>query len=144
MPEKVTIDVDYLSGDVTPQNGVYRSAFEARCLAPQGKPWDLMAWGFSWDGGKMPMSVKSAVQLEQEAAQIMAMGGGVQFYFQQNRDLSLKPWLATMLSEIGEFCRARQPYCQKGNCCSSDCFAVSFSIISEKCVKTIFKSVRET
>ena len=59
------------------------------------------------------MSVKSAVQLEQEAAQIMAMGGGVQFYFQQNRDLSLKPWLATMLSEIGEFCRARQPYCQK-------------------------------
>jgi hypothetical protein len=113
MPEKVTTDVDYLSGDVTPQNGVYRSAFEARCLAPQGKPWDLMAWGFSWDGGKMPMSIKSAVQLEQEAAQIMSMGGGVQFYFQQNRDLSLKPWLATMLSEIGTFCRERQPYCQK-------------------------------
>jgi hypothetical protein len=113
MPEKVTIDVDYLSGDVTPQNGVYRSAFEARCLAPQGKPWDLMAWGFSWNGGKMPMSIKSSVQLEQEAAQIMAMGGGVQFYFQQNRDLSLKPWLATMLSEIGVFVRERQPYCQK-------------------------------
>lgn len=113
MPEKVTIGVDYLSGDVTPQNGVYRSAFEARCLAPQGKPWDLMAWGFSWDGGKMPMSVKSAVQLQQEAAQIMAMGGGVQFYFQQNRDLSIKPWLATMLSEIGTFCRERQEYCHK-------------------------------
>jgi hypothetical protein len=113
MPEEVTIDVDYLSGDVTPQNGVYRSAFEARCLAPQGKPWDLMAWGFSWNGGNMPMNVKSVVQLEQEAAQIMAMGGGVQFYFQQNRDLSLKPWLATMLSEIGSFVRERQPYCQK-------------------------------
>ena len=113
MPEKVTINVDYLSGDVTPLNGVYRSAFEARCLAPQGKPWDLMAWGFSWDGGKMPMSVKSAVQLEQEAAQIMAMGGGVQFYFQQNRDLSIKPWLATMLSEIGSFCRERQQFCHK-------------------------------
>jgi hypothetical protein len=113
MPENVTIDVDYLSGDVTPQNGVYRSAFEARCLAPQGKPWDLMAWGFSWDGGKMPMSVKSAVQLQQEAAQIMAMGGGVQFYFQQNRDLSIKPWIATMLLEIGTFCRERQEYCHK-------------------------------
>jgi hypothetical protein len=72
-----------------------------------------MAWGFSWDGGKMPMSVKSAVQLEQEAAQIIAMGGGVQFYFQQNNDLSIKPWLATILSEIGTFCRERQPYCQK-------------------------------
>ena len=113
MPEKVNINVDYLSGDVTPLNGVYRSAFEARCLAPQGKPWDLMAWGFSWDGGKMPMSVKSAVQLEQEAAQIMAMGGGVQFYFQQNRDLSIKPWLADMLSEIGSFCRERQAFCHK-------------------------------
>jgi len=113
MPEKVTIGVDYLSGDVTPQNGVYRSAFEARCLAPQGKPWDLMAWGFSWDGGRMPMSVKSTVQLQQEAAQIMAMGGGVQFYFQQNRDLSIKPWLATMLSEIGIFCRERQEFCHK-------------------------------
>jgi len=38
------------------------------------------------------------------------MGGGVQFYFQQNRDLSLKPWLAKSLSEIATFCRARQPY----------------------------------
>jgi hypothetical protein len=113
MPEKVKINVDYLSGDVTPLNGVYRSAFEARCLAPQGKPWDLMAWGFSWDGGNMPMNVKSSVQLQQEAAQIMAMGGGVQFYFQQNRDLSIKPWLATMLSEIGTFCRERQQYCHK-------------------------------
>jgi len=113
MPEKVTANVDYLSGDVTPQNGVYRSAFEARCLASQGKPWDLMAWGFSWNGGKMPMSVKSSVQLEQEAAEIMAMGGGVQFYFQQNRDLSLKPWLATTLSEIATFCRARQQFVHK-------------------------------
>ncbi len=113
MPEKVTADVDYLSGDVTPQNGVYRSAFEARCLAPQGKPWDLMAWGFSWNGGDMPMSIKSAVQLKQEAAEIIAMGGGVQFYFQQNRDLSIKPWLAGMLADIARFCRARQPFCHK-------------------------------
>ena len=103
MPEKVEANVDFLSGDVTPQNGVFRSAFEARCLAPQGKPWDLMGWGFSWNGGKMPMSDKSVVQLKQEAAEIMAMGGGVQFYFQQNRDLSLKPWLANKLSEIGAF-----------------------------------------
>ncbi len=113
MPEKVTIDVNFLSGDVTPQNGVYRSAFEARCLAPQGKPWDLMAWGFSWNGGEMPMSIKSAIQLEQEAAEIIAMGGGVQFYFQQNRDLSIKPWIAGMLEDIGKFCRERQKFCHK-------------------------------
>jgi len=113
MPEKVENNVDFLSGDVTPQNGVFRSAFEARCMAPQGKPWDLMAWGFSWNGDKMPMSNKSAIQLKQEAAEIIAMGGGVQFYFQQNRDLSLKPWLATTLSELGTFCRERQAFCHK-------------------------------
>ncbi len=113
MPEKVDIDVDFLSGDVTPQNGVYRSAFEARCLAPQGKPWDLMAWGFSWNGGDMPMSIKSAVNLKQEAAEIIAMGGGVQFYFQQNSDLSIKPWIADMLEDIGKFCRERQRFCHK-------------------------------
>jgi hypothetical protein len=113
MPEKVEINVDFLSGDVTPQNGVFRSAFEARCLASQGKPWDLMAWGFSWNGNQMPMSIKSTIQLKQEAAEIMAMGGGVQFYFQQNRDLSLKPWLAGTLSELGTFCRQRQAFCHK-------------------------------
>lgn len=113
MPEKIENNVDFLSGDVTPQNGVFRSAFEARCMAPQGKPWDLMAWGFSWNGDKMPMSNKSTIQLKQEAAEIIAMGGGVQFYYQQNRDLSLKPWLATTLSELGTFCRQRQAFCHK-------------------------------
>jgi hypothetical protein len=113
MPEKVNINLDYLSGDVTPQNGVYRSAFEARCLAPQGKPWDLMAWGFSWNGGEMPMSIKSALQLKQEAAEIISIGGGVQFYFQQNTDLSIKPWITGMLEDIGNFCRERQKFCHK-------------------------------
>jgi hypothetical protein len=113
MPEPVLNNVDYLSGDVTPQDGVYRSAFEARALAPQGKPWDLMSWGFSWNGAKMPMSNKSAVQLKQEAAEVIAMGGGIQFYYTQNRDLSLKPWLADILKELGDFARARQPYTHK-------------------------------
>jgi hypothetical protein len=113
MPEKVENQVDYLSGDVTPQDGVFRSAFEARALAPQGKPWDLMAWGFSWNGDKMPMTTKSVIQLQQEAAEIIAMGGGIQFYFQQNRDLSLKPWLGNILSELAKFCRDRQAYCHQ-------------------------------
>jgi len=113
MPEKVTVNLDFLSGDLTSMNGVYRAAFEARCLAPQGKPWDLMAWGFSWDGKEMPMNIKSSVQLEQELAEVMAMGGGVQVYYQQNRDLSLKPWLANSISEIAAFCRERQIFCHK-------------------------------
>ena len=113
MPEKVDANIDFISGDVTPQNGVYRSAFEARCIAPQGKPWDLMAWGFSWNGAKMPMSNKSAVQLKQEAAEIMAMGGGVQFYYTQNRDLSIRPWIGNTVAELADFCRERQAFVHK-------------------------------
>ena len=113
MPEPVDANIDFISGDVTPQNGVFRSAFEARCIAPQGKPWDLMAWGFSWNGKDMPMSNKSAVQLKQEAAEIMAMGGGVQFYYTQNRDLSIRPWIGNTVAEIAAFCRERQEFVHK-------------------------------
>lgn len=113
MPEPVDVNVDFISGDVTPQNGVFRSAFEARCIAPQGKPWDLMAWGFSWNGKDMPMSNKSAVQLKQEAAEIMAMGGGVQFYYTQNRDLSIRPWIGNTVAELSAFCRERQVFVHK-------------------------------
>lgn len=47
MPEKVDIPVDFLSGDVAGLNSLYSSAFESRCLALQGKPWDLMSWSFA-------------------------------------------------------------------------------------------------
>lgn len=113
MPEKVEIDVDYLSGDVAGQNCVNNAAFQARCLALQGKPWDLMAWSFGNaqnDGFFVP---KSLPHLEQEAAEVMAMGGGFQSYWTQNRDGSLKTWNFKQMAELAEFCRARQPFCQR-------------------------------
>lgn len=113
MPEKVDVDLDFLSGDVSGQNGVYSAAFQARCLALQGKPWDLMAWGFvplDFMGGIH--SPKSLVQLQQEAAQVMAVGGGFQVYFQQNRDGAFRTLDTDAMVELSEFCRARQPFCQ--------------------------------
>jgi hypothetical protein len=114
MPEPVDAGVDYLSGDVAGQNGVYNAAFQARCLALQGKPWDLMSWGFAFDfstdgGLKGP---KSLVQLEQEAAAVISMGGGYQCYFTQNNDGSIKPWYFSRMAALGEFCRARQAFCK--------------------------------
>ncbi|MBZ5859309.1 beta-galactosidase [Flavihumibacter profundi] len=114
MPEPVDVNVDYLSGDVAGQNGVYNAAFQARCMALQGKPWDLMSWGFAYDFGpeggiKGP---KSVVQLEQEAAQVIAMGGGYQCYFTQNGDGSIKPWYFPTMAGLGKFCRDRQPFCK--------------------------------
>ena len=114
MPEPVSVNVDFLSGDLTSQNGVNNAAFEARCMALQGKPWDLMSWAFTldWDRPTV-MSYKSATQLEQEAAEVMAMGGGFQAYFQQNRDASINLWSLPVMRSLSEFCRARQAYCQK-------------------------------
>ncbi|ULQ50714.1 hypothetical protein [Flavihumibacter fluvii] len=114
MPEPVDVNVDYLSGDVAGQNGVYNAAFQARCMALQGKPWDLMSWGFAYDFGpeggiKGP---KSLVQLEQEAAQVIAMGGGFQCYFTQSDDGSIKPWYFPTMAGLGKFCRDRQAFCK--------------------------------
>ena len=117
MPQPVTLDVDFLSGDLSPTNSVYNAAFEARCLASQGnmfhKPWDIMSWSFTlnWDRPEV-QSKKSVIQLTQEAAQIIAMGGGFQCYFQQNRDASIKSWQIPTMRGLSEFIRPRQPYCQ--------------------------------
>jgi hypothetical protein len=114
MPEPVDVNVDYLSGDVAGQNCVYNAAFQARCMALQGKPWDLMSWGFTLDFGPDGGfgGPKSLIQLEQEAAEVMAMGGGFQSYWTQNRDGSIKPWYFSLMGELGKFCRERQPFCK--------------------------------
>jgi len=110
IPEPVDANVDFISGDFTPSNSVHDGAFQARCIAPQGKPWDLMAWSFGGNYGST-WSPKSAIQLKQEAAQVLAMGGGFQAYFSQNRDASIQPWTVSVMAEYARFCRERQPFC---------------------------------
>ncbi|MFP4060453.1 MAG: alpha-amylase family protein, partial [Bacteroidales bacterium] len=114
MPVEPKADLDYLSGDLQPFNAVYSAAFEARCLASQGKPWDLMAWSFNWSPVRKDIqrSTKPAFQLMQEAAGVMALGGGMQFYFRQNKDLSIQPWTVNIMEELAGFVRARQPWCE--------------------------------
>lgn len=111
MPEEVDTPVDFLSGDVAGKNSVYSAAWEARCLALQGKPWDLMSWGFNFNQA-LP-SNKSLIMLQQEAAEVIAMGGGFQTYYQQNRDGSLKTIYFDQMGELASWCRARQEYCHQ-------------------------------
>ena len=112
MPEPVDINVDFLSGDTEPLNGANQSAFQARCLAPQGKPWDLMSWSFGYGWDDRVFSAKSATQLAQEAAHVISMGGGYQAYWTQNRDGSLKTYAYGTMADLAKFCRERQPFCQ--------------------------------
>jgi hypothetical protein len=112
MPEKVDVPVDFLSGDVAGSNSLYSSAFESRCLALQGKPWDLMSWSFAWKNNQK--STKSVAQLKQEAAQVLAMGGGFQTYWQQNRDGTPEPYQFGKMAEIIKFSKERKAFCYEG------------------------------
>jgi len=112
MPEPVKIDLDFLSGDITPQNALTEALMDSRLLAQQGKPWDLMSWSFNGKWGEPAQTTKTAVQLQQEAGVVMAAGGGFQAYFTQKRDASIYPWTMNIMAEVAAFCRARQPFCQ--------------------------------
>ena len=113
MPEPVSADVDFISGDYTPVDSVNSARLEAAFIASQGKPWDLMAWGFSGQHGQGTRSTKSAQQLKQEAAVVLARGGGFQCYFTQKRDGSIRPWQMEVMAEVARFCRARQAVCHR-------------------------------
>jgi hypothetical protein len=111
MPRPVDVNIDFISGDFEPNNSLYSGLFESRCIAPQGKPWDLMVWSFTHDNEGCYVH-KSPLQLKQAAATVISMGGGFQIYSTQNRDASIKPWLFGTLKSVADFCRERQPYCQ--------------------------------
>lgn len=112
MPEPVSIDVDFLSGDFSPNDAVNSARLEGRCLRSQNRAWDLMSWSFyrASDGAR---STKSEVQLQQEAAVVLALGGGYQAYFKQRRDLSIYDWQVDVMASVAKFCRARQKFCHK-------------------------------
>ncbi len=112
MPEPVDVNIDFISGDVASNSSVYSAAFESRCIAPQGKPWDLMSWGFSYNFGNSFGSPKNPISLMQEASEVITMGGGYQVYYTQNRDASLKPWSFPGMAKIANFCHDRQAFCK--------------------------------
>jgi hypothetical protein len=112
MPERVCAPVDWISGDFTPEDAVNSARFSARYLARQGKPWDLMAWSFITKGQMRNGSrQKSAVQLQREAAVVLAWGGGFQSYYNQRRDGSVPEEHLPVIAEVARFCRARQAFC---------------------------------
>ena len=113
MPEPVSTNIDFISGDLAAQSSVNSAAFEARCIAHQGKPWDLMGWSFAFDRETKFRTPKSTIQICQEAAQVLAMGGGFQLYYNQYNDASFPTWAYPSMKEISQFCRERQAYCFK-------------------------------
>lgn len=105
MPEKMEMDVDYLSADLSGRNWIYDAAFNSRIFASYDKPWDLMSWSFAEN------KIKPKILLLLEASEILSMGGGFQSYWIQMRNGSIDKNHFTFMKEISDFCRDREPYC---------------------------------
>lgn len=113
MPEAVSAPVDWISGDYSPENSLNSARLSARYIARQGRPWDLMAWSFTTKPGKGGSNRKSVPQLQREAAAVLALGGGFQAYFTQNRDGSVREAELPVMAEVARFCRERQAVCHR-------------------------------
>lgn len=115
MPERVCANVDYLSGDLNPYGSVQSARYAARALAQQNYPWDLMSWNFRIQvGERAAMVVKHPIQILQEAASVIALGGAYQVYNMQNTDGSPVVEQLQNLTELSDFMRAREPFCFRG------------------------------
>ncbi len=112
VPERPELPVDFISGDYLGNACVSRARLEARYLSWVGKPWDLMAWGFQ-SGRRNPVGPvhKSAVQLMQEAAVVLAQGGGFQIYYQPTRAGRIDDRHIEVMARVARFCRRREALC---------------------------------
>ena len=111
MPEKMDVDVDFLSGDYAPVNSVESARFQGRILEARNVPWDLMAWGqnaipFSWLTENR--HTKELIQYQQEASVIVAMGGGFEFFnIHYASGGAIQQWAIPVWEKTAEFCRER-------------------------------------
>ena len=116
MPEPLSAELDFISGDFNPWNSVFSARLAGRSLARQGKNWDMMSWNFRVDrtGYSAGRYVKHPVQIMQEAACVTSLGGGFQNYITQNRDGSPRMEQIRRMKSVFENVRERLPWCYGG------------------------------
>ena len=108
VPERPTVALDYLSGDLADVAAVRQARLEARYLSRCGKTWDLMSWGFEFGEHFGGVSDKPVVALEQEAAVILAQGGAYGIYYVPSRAGWVNEREIGIAAEVARFCRQRQ------------------------------------
>ena len=115
MPEEVSANVDFLSGDFNPWNSFNVARYAGRALAQQNYTWDLMAWNFRAQNANKPGGVpKHPVQIMQEAATVLAVGGGFQNYITQYPDGAPRMEQIRRMKPVSDFVRERELYCFRG------------------------------
>ncbi len=106
-PDPPTVPVDFISGDYSPGDSVNTARLNARYMASTGLPWDLMAWGFN-KGRDCGWSLKTPIQLKQEASIVLGQGGEFQIYYNPTRAGWIDDWMIKIMAEVAKFCRARK------------------------------------
>jgi hypothetical protein len=117
-PGEPKVPTDWISGDNTPLWGVDNSRCQARFISTRGKRWDIMLWvHYAWHRGieSIDWVMKPVQMLQQEAAIIVALGGGAQTCehpFNGLRDGRLIPWRVRRIGEMAAFVKSRRELCQ--------------------------------
>ena len=114
VPERPELPVDFISGDYLGNASISQARLQARYMAQTGRPWDLMAWGFqSARNNTVGPIHKPAANLMQEAAVVLAQGGGFQIYYQPTRGGHIDDLHVGVMAKVAAFCRARQKACHQ-------------------------------
>ncbi len=139
MAEGVDVPVEFLSGDTAPMNAVNDASFQGHFFEARNMPWDLMMWGFQnvgTDWNLLEKQTKSLVQHCQEAAMIISMGGGFEFYnIQYGHGGLIQKWMIPTWKELAKFARERE-ICHKGKIRREVGVLIPFERNEE--VKTVF------
>ncbi|MBO4406627.1 MAG: hypothetical protein J5849_02925 [Clostridia bacterium] len=115
MPEEVSADVDFISGDLAPVDSFASARYAGRAIASQEHTWDLMSWNFRHEFNGRPGHLpKHPVQILQEAAAVIALGGGFQNYITQYSEGSPRMAEIRRMTALAGFMRAREPYSFRG------------------------------
>ena len=114
MPEPIPDDIglNFYSGDNEANNSLNQANWHARTLAGQGIAFDLMAWSFTMNFKTWMRAPKTSLQLCQELAPVISMGGGVQTYFNQKEDVSFKRKDFRIIKELADFILPRRDFCK--------------------------------
>ena len=143
MPEPIPEDIglNFYSGDNEANNAVNQANWHARTLAGQGIPFDLMAWSFTYDYSNNMRAPKTSLQLCQELAPVISLGGGVQTYFNQTADISFNRKDFRIIKELADFILPRREFC-KGITITPQ-IALLFSVAGWKeSVDVVYQSVK--
>lgn len=114
MPQNIPDCLDFHSADVTYQ---LTERLTVRCFAGLGKTWDVMSWCSAgcWNsplGGFLPSRMKHIDRICREAAMAVAQGGAFQTTVPMTQQGEIQTSEKEHVAAIGDFVRARQPFCQ--------------------------------